>query len=180
MLIYCIMFCSQLPKYLLTPNPNTGRYSPFQSRVAAAQLFAFLKKWSSVVLLENQCYVRFLPLSGEPHLLERSKFCIIKIGQKSHRMLLNIGFLEGTNNQWRQEVGYFSKCCITCQVIVSWLRETLRGNTWGILHCFCSVGLVHILLSSHNEVYTTVLILLCGYTEKIAQLYYPYCCVNLD
>ena len=120
------MCSSQLPKYLLIPNPNTGRYSPFQSRVAAAQLFAFLKKWSSVVLLENQCYIRFLPLSGEPHPLERSKFCIIKIGQKPHRMLLNIGFLEGTNNQWRQEVGvvcYFYNYYSVCLVIVLWLRE---------------------------------------------------------
>lgn len=58
-----------------------------------------------MVLLENVCYVRFLPLFGEPLPLENSKFCIIRVGQKPHRMLLNIGFLEGTNNQWRQEVG---------------------------------------------------------------------------
>ena len=44
-------------------------------------------------------------MSGEPHPPEGSKFCIIRVGQKPHRMLLNIGFLEGTNNQWREEVG---------------------------------------------------------------------------
>ena len=76
-----------------------------------------------MVLLENQCYVRFLPLSGEPRPPEDSKFCIIRVGPKPHRVLLNVGFLEGTCNEWRQEVGKLLNHMWAC----------LRSFPWVIL-----------------------------------------------
>lgn len=48
-----------LPKHLHLANPS-GRFQVVQCRQAGAALYAFLKKWSSFVLIENHSFVRLI------------------------------------------------------------------------------------------------------------------------
>lgn len=81
---------SMLPRNLLQPLPN-GRYASIQCRVAALKLFEFLKTWSSVILLENHSFIRFLPSTDSPHY-----FCLVRVAQKHPCVVLHIGHIEGT------------------------------------------------------------------------------------
>ena len=52
-------YCSPLPKNLHLPMEN-DRSSAIQCRVALRSLTSLLRNWSSFVLLENHCYIKFI------------------------------------------------------------------------------------------------------------------------
>ena len=81
---------SALPRNLLHPSTN-GRYASVQCRLAALHLFEFLKTWSSVILLENHSFIRFLPSTDSPRY-----FCLVRVAQKHPCVVLHIGHIEGT------------------------------------------------------------------------------------
>lgn len=101
---------SPLPSHLLHPS-ESGRYSSIQCRVAASKLFAFLRNWSTLVLLENHSYVKLLPDETIPQHL-----CLVKVAQMHPCLIVHVGFLEGTPKHYQHE-------------IISLLKETIRGLT---------------------------------------------------
>ncbi len=88
---------STLPRNLLQPLPN-GRYASVQCRIAALKLFEFLKSWSSVILLENHSFIRFLPSTDSPHY-----FCLVRVAQKHPCVVLHIGHIEGTPHRLQMQ-----------------------------------------------------------------------------
>ena len=81
---------SFLPRNLLAPSSN-GRFASIQCRLAALKLFAFLKSWSTFILLENHSFIRFLPSKESP-----KYFCFVRVAQKHPCVVLHVGHIEGT------------------------------------------------------------------------------------
>jgi len=88
---------SYLPRNLLAPSSN-GRFASLQCRLAASRLFAFLKSWSSFILLENHSFIRFLPSKESP-----KYFCFIRVAQKHPCVVLHVGHIEGTPHTLQSE-----------------------------------------------------------------------------
>ena len=89
---------SALPPHLLSPSPS-GRYSSLQCRVAAHKLFTCLSAWASLVLVENQLYIKFLPADqSSPHF-----FCAIRVALMHPCVLLHLGYIEGTPHRLQLE-----------------------------------------------------------------------------
>lgn len=80
---------SALPPHLLHPS-SSGRYSTLQCRVAALKLFTYLRSWCSLMLLENQLFLKFLPDDGTP-----CYFCVVRVSQMQPCILVHVGFIEG-------------------------------------------------------------------------------------
>lgn len=99
---------SALPRNLIQPSSN-GRYASVHCRIAALQLFEFLKSWSSVILLENHSFIRFLPSKTSPQY-----FCLVRVAQKHPCVVLHIGHIEGTPHSLQME---------TVRSLVSALKE---------------------------------------------------------
>ena len=107
---------SALPRHLLQPSLN-GRFASIQCRLAASQLFAFLKEWSSVILLENHTFVRFLPSRESPRY-----FCLVRVAQKHPCVVLHVGHIEGTPHNVQLD---------TLQLLVSAVRELSTSTPAG-------------------------------------------------
>lgn len=79
-----------LPAHLLQPSPS-GRYATIQCRLSASHLYDFLKSWTSLVLLENNSYIRFLPNSDTPRY-----FCLLRVAHVLPCVVLHVGHIQGT------------------------------------------------------------------------------------
>ena len=97
---------STLPRNLLQPSSN-GRYASVQCRVAASHLFEFLKSWSSVILLENHSFIRFLPSKDSP-----CYFCLVRVAQKHPCVVLHIGHIEGTPHSLQTRTVHSLACAL--------------------------------------------------------------------
>ena len=95
-----------LPRNLLIPSPN-GRYASLQCRIAASHLFAFLRAWSSFILLENHSFVRFLPSKDSPRY-----FCLVRVAQKHPCVVLHIGHVEGTPHSLQSQTLHSLYCAL--------------------------------------------------------------------
>ena len=88
---------SALPPHLLYPS-SSGRYSILHCRVAALKLFNCLRSWSSLVLIENHSFLKFLPNDTHPEY-----FCTVRVAQMQSCLLVHIGFIEGTSQQVQRQ-----------------------------------------------------------------------------
>ena len=129
---------SPLPSHLLHPS-ESGRYSSIQCRVAASKLFAFLRNWSTLVLLENHSYVKLLPDETIPQHL-----CLVRVAQMHPCLIVHVGFLEGTPKQFQQEIisslkETISELKIPLPLLQSSKQSSSRKKTSSILEQPCAV-----------------------------------------